>query len=257
MEWDDNIFSKEATRVLIPLQSFQQISMGVGGRGDTRKKPDSSTSCCICLMRGIHAGELQRAFHLWNSSGQLCCPVHLGSAGSQVLKLQLSESVNAELTALFRSSFAPGTHPALPLDPHTAVSQHLPVLSSSHWDSRTWHTCKSQPKEGTRGPLGSPNAMWVSLCIKPTSKGRQHVIRSQNILSPMSGHLSQESAAHCRQSSHRHGDGTAHGLFSSCKANMDSTACIATAKLSSTLTSKPCPNMTCEIGPGTSCQKLY
>lgn len=214
-------------------------------------------------MRRTHAGELQRTFlisiHLWNISvisGQLCCPVHLGSTGSQVLKLQLSESVNVELTALFRSSFAPRTHPALPLDPHTAVPQHLPVLNSSHQNSRTWHTCKSQLKGETKGPLGSPNPMWATLCIKPTSEGRQHFIRSQNILSLRSGHLSQESTAHCRQSSHSCADRRAHGLFSSCKANMDSTACITTAKLSSTLTSKSCPNITCETGPGTSCQRL-
>lgn len=76
-------------------------------------------------------------------------------------------------------------------------------------------------------------------------------------VSPRSGHLSQESAAH---HSHSHTvDGTDHGLLSSRKANMDSTACVPTAKLSSTLTSKPCPKITCErmlAGTGFSCETV-
>jgi len=98
------------------------------------------------------------------------------------------------------------------------------------------------------------------LCVLSPPPKADSTSLGHRIFSRRSGHLSQESAAHHRHSAHSHtGDGTGHGLFSSRKANTDSTACIATAQLSSTLTSKPCPNLTCErtlAGPGFSCQTV-
>lgn len=163
MERGDKTFSKEVTSELSPpppifiklawegwrkQSRFLPILMHSAFRGGLMQRNcrERSSSVSIFKTSQSHLRTVVLSCPLAQCEAAKCWSCNSPSGAS-------SETVNADLTALFR----PSSHPSLPLHPCTAVPKHLPVLTSSHRDSSTWHTYKSHLKVGTKGegPLGS------------------------------------------------------------------------------------------------------